>query len=1817
MSPNQTKELNYMLSPMQRLGFALALCLAAATTSPATQSGDSYLIHTVAGGGGRFEDNQPLPGRLWHLSSSDFTKGMAADHSGSVYFSSAGRVYRLSRNGLLTPVAGNGQFGSSGDGGPALQAQLAGPGGVAVDGQGNLYVAETHGHRVRKVTLDGRITTPAGNGIAGFGGDGGVATGAQLNDPRDVAVDGMGNIYIADYGNFRIRKVDSSGVISTVAGNGTFAYTGDGGAATAASLTPPTCVAVSPAGHIYFNDFFNHRIRRVDTGGIITTVAGSGPAGIDNGGFSGDGGQATQARLFGPMDVAIDATGNLYIADQRNRRIRKVSPNGVIHTMAGTGQLGETGDGGPALAANLEDPQGIEVDAAGNVFIATGQFPTLIRLLSPEPLPLPTSPLKVETSSLPMARVGQPYFTFLVAEGGQPFIYRWALTSGSLPSGITLDPTTGILSGPPGTVGSFDFAVEVADRSQNTAMESFTLNVEAAVAAGTPLTIVTPSPLPRAQVGQPYSVRLEAEGAPPPITWSRVTNHPLAPGSLPQGLSLDPATGIISGTPQETFSSPFAIRASHSQHLYTDKIFQIPIDSPPPVPPFLVSLPIEVASIPRSVTSVPGVAWDLAGNIFVSDFEQARILKLAPTGEVTAAAGTGTAGFSGDGGPAAQARVDRPAGLVFDAAGNLYFADMGNQRVRRVSVIGTVSTVAGTGRQGSRGDGGVAAAAELSNPWGLAFDHQGNLYIADSGNHRVRKVTPAGIISTVAGTGTAGFSGDGGPAVAAQLSGPLGVAADRLGNLYIADSDNHRIRRVSPSGSIVTIAGNGRTEFSGDGGPATAASLQYPFGVTVDSTGRVFVPDTFHHRLRQITADGKIQTVATAFHASSAAIDQAGNIAIGGSHRAYLLPATFPSQPVVSIVTPANLPAGQVDEPYSTYLLAEGSVPFNYVWTVAQGALPDGLALDQATGRISGTAGRAGTFTFTAEVRDYTQTRVSRAFTLVIRTSPAGDTWILNPYAGTTRDGRSHGGYIGEGLAAESALLNPTGVTIDKSGNLWIADTGNHRVRKVSQTGVITTVAGNGTTGYSGDGGPATEAQLNSPVDVSVDERGNLFIAEGQAIRQVAPDGRISTVAGGARSGFDGDGGPATQASLSCPRSVEVDSNGNLYIADLLNHRIRKVSADGTMQTIAGSGSVDSAGSQGGGYYGDGGPATSALLRYPRGIALDSAGNLYIADSWNHRIRRVTPAGTIDTLAGTGIAGSGGDGGPARQAQLRFPEAVEVERDGNLLIADLGNRRIRRVTSDGIIHTIAGVGSAGFSGDRGPATAAQLAAPSGVAIDSLGSIYLSDADNHQIRTLTRGRLDSQPEPLFTWILPSSARARGLAGAFFTTDLTIANVGSRSATIEVRFLGNNRDGRIGPVKTVEIAAGRTATYRDVLATLFGLTEDWGALHIASDSSDLAIQGQTSTPAPSRLGGTYGQCVPASASKDWIRAGLPRMVPGVREDALFRTNLILANVTQQPLEVGVRLLSSGGEELGSRRVELPPLGMTQLTRVAQALEVVADFQAGQLVLSTPTPGGSFAGYAAVIDNTTNDPRTLLPQWQGDFPFTWVVPSSARGPGVGGTFYTTDLSITSTVQHPLRFGLSFLGHDRNGLVGPSQDFTLAPNQTLFLADVLSSVFHLNSDFGAIQLHRSSVDFTLEPGAVTQAQTSTPASGGGTFGQSVPGVPLAGQIRLGVSRSIVGVEESLAFRTNLILANATEAQAEVDLLLLNAEGVVLGSRRVTLQPLGMTQLNRVVRALGVTDEITDARLLLSTTTPLIGFTAYAALIDNATGDPRTLLPQ
>ncbi|HYW48717.1 MAG TPA: hypothetical protein VE959_37985 [Bryobacteraceae bacterium] len=637
------------------------------------------------------------------------------------------------------------------------------------------------------------------------------------------------------------------------------------------------------------------------------------------------------------------------------------------------------------------------------------------------------------------------------------------------------------------------------------------------------------------------------------------------------------------------------------------------------------------------------VALDSAGNLYFSSGNS--VFKMGSGGTLTLVAGNSRAGFSGDGGPAVNAQLNNPQGLAFDHAGGLYIADSSNNRIRIVTPDGIINTFAGTGGVSPGGarsfnDGGPATGALLHAPSAVAIDTSGNVYIADTGDNLIRIVTPDGLINAFAGDSYPSFLGDAGLATDAELYKPSDVAVDSSGNVYIADTANQRIRKVTTDGLINTIAGTGAAGYSGDTGPATSAILLAPASVTVDSSGNVYFADTGNTRIRKIDTSANISTV------------------VG-----------------------TGVPG----------FTGDGGPAIN-----AKMSLPTGVAVD-SSGNLY--------------IADSQNLRIRKVASGTISTLAGNG---VSSFSGDN------------GPATQAQMNSPEGVAVDSSGNIYIADTNNHEVRRVTRDGTIARFAGNGTAGFGGDGGAAASAQLNAPEGLAIDSAGNLYIADTQnaRVRMVTAGGAISTVAGNGTPGFGGDGGAATGAMLSTVTGVAVDAAGNLYIADLNNYRVRKVSG-GTIATVAGNGSQ--------GYAGDGGAATSASLNLPRGVAVDAAGNLYIADSGNAVVRKVAN-GAITTIAGTGLPGFSGDGGAPTSAQLASPSGIAVDVNGSLIVAD-GAARIRKILFYGFITTIAGNGATGYSGDGGLAINAQINGATAVALDNSGNVYIADSSNNAVRML--------------------------------------------------------------------------------------------------------------------------------------------------------------------------------------------------------------------------------------------------------------------------------------------------------------------------------------------------------------------------------------------------------------------------------------------------------------------------------------------------
>jgi sugar lactone lactonase YvrE len=929
-------------------------------------------------------------------------RGVAIGGGGAVFVSANHQILRVDpTTGAQTLFAGriNGAPGNPGDGGPAVSATagLNTPCGLAFDAAGNLFIADRNNDRIRRVdAVTGIISTVAGNGTSGYGGDGGLATLAALYRPEGIAIDSAGNLYIADNFNNRVRKVDAiSGAISTLAstaraakrvalrGDGTLAvvvgttlpsiasvdavtgtvsplagldlpgYSGDGGPATVATFTFPSGMAVAPNGDLFIADSGNDRVRKIAAAdGVITTVAGVGSTATR----SLDGVSATLAKLYSPAGLAVDGDGNILVVEKAGHRLRRVHGiTGQISTLAGTGAAGYVGIEGVAAVSMLSSPDSVAVAGSGDIYITDTGNKCVRRISAGTGFISRFAGIFCGANA-----VGEP-----VGDGG-------LATSASVraPRGIVVDEAGNVLWTDPAVDG-------VRVRRVNTS------NIISTVAGGN---------------GEGY----------------------LGDGTLATAARLNQPRGLA-----------------------------------------------------RHPTS----------GLFIADSGNHRVRRVdAVTGIILTEAGNGSAEFSGDDGPGNVAGINAAESMIADAAGNLYIADTGNHRVRRVDLAtGTITTLAGTGVAGYSPDGTLAAMAKLNSPHGLAFDSLGRLLVSDRGNNLVRRIpVGGGPVMTVAGTITIGLHDDGETGPAVTIGKPSDLVRDSSGDIYFVDAAFHVVRRwEAATGRVTTLAGDGTAGYSGDGDLAARARLNSPSAIALDATGNIFVSDYLNFVIRRIDkSTGIISTFAGNGSSSDTGDD-------GAALSAGIVPGALLFDASGNLLVRTNARVRRIDSGSGTIttLLGNG---------VDADSGDDGPA---ASASISGGVMAGGPLGLAMDGAGNlfvsTSSRIRRVdATLGTVTTVAG------------------GGAIGalqDGIAANTAAIAPSGIAIDASGNIFFGDASRVRM-VVASTGTVATVAGATTNGYGGDNGPAIASKLNGVSSVRVGAAGNLLIAD-------SLNGRIRAVA--------------------------------------------------------------------------------------------------------------------------------------------------------------------------------------------------------------------------------------------------------------------------------------------------------------------------------------------------------------------------------------------------------------------------------------------------------------------------------------------------------------------------------------------------------------------------------------------------------------------------------------------------------------------------------------------------------------------------------
>ncbi|BDD12615.1 hypothetical protein FUAX_50470 (plasmid) [Fulvitalea axinellae] len=1359
-------------------------------------------VSTLAGGSKGFRDGDGATAKF------DRPTGVAVDAGGNIYVvdNINNRIRKIVQNSdgtvNVSTLAGTGEYGfRDGDG---STAKFRNPFGVVVDGSGNVYVADYDNHRIRKISKGSggtiNVSTLAGSGGAGFlDGDGAMA---KFYFPYGVAVDAEGNVYVADFDNSRIRKIvqNPGGTVSvsTLAGIGTPGFQ-DGSGGTA-KFKSPTGVAVDASGNVYVADRTNHRIRKItqnsDGTASVSTLAGTGALDFQDG-------DGATAKFSFPTGVAVDASGNVYVADRGNNRVRKVAQEAVL-----SGTTSVPGD--YPVTLKLKDGEGGYIDQTFTIKVKDVTAPQAVSYApSPGSLDISVpnkltvtfdEDIRKGTGSVSVIRSSDGVIAETIQAGGISINGKTATLS--LATKLKKGEAYHVLV----TADAFeDLSGNSFAGISDKTVWSFETR-QAPKFTSVPVTEVNEKVAYSYEIGLANAsvaqLDLVASTLPDWLILQEKANVSTLAGTGDKGFQ-DGAGSTAK------FNSLIGVSIDASGDVYVADYDNHRIRKISHNPDGTVSVSTLAGGSKgfrdgdgstAKFNFPTGVAIGADGNVYVAEQGNNRIRKITQNSNGTVSVSTlagGNKGFrDGDG---STAKFNSPIGVAIDDEGNVYVADQGNNRIRKITQNGdgtvSVSTLSGTGVGGFQD--GAGSTAEFSSPTGVAIGVEGNVYVADQGNNRIRKVTQDGAgtisVSTLAGTGVGGFQDGAGST--AEFSSPTGVTIDAEDNVYIADAGNLRIRKIrqNPNGtaSVSTLAGTGDVSFQN--GEGSVAKFRNPFGLTVNTEGDVYVVDYYDHRVRKITQEavlsgtpnmpGDYSVVLKLKDGEEGYIDQTFTIKVkdvtapqavsyvpsqGGSGISIpnKLTITFDEDiragtgsvsiirnsddviaetiqaggfsvngKMATINLTANLKKGEVYHVLVTAGAFEdlSGNPFTgildkAVWTFETRKPPKFTSVP-ATEVNAGT-----TYRYEARIAyaDISQLDIS-ASTLPDWLSLKGETNV-STLAGTgVKDFQD-----GDGTTAK--FKHPADVAIDAEGNVYVADRSNHRIRKIIQnsdgTASVSTLAGTGDKGFQ-DGAGST-AQFNYPTSLAVDAKGNIYVGDqfNHRVRKIIQnsDGTtsVSTLAGTGNKGFlNGEG---TTAKFNEVGGIAVDASGTVYVADQGNHRIRKIT-----QNPDGTASVSTLAGRNKGFRdGDG---TTAKFDIPYGVAVDAEGNVFVVDRSNHRIRKITqnPDGTASVSTLAGAVDGGFQDGEGLTARFNFPRGGALDAEGNVYVGDRTNHRIRKIIQnlDGTVtvSTLAGAGKGGFQ--DGDGATAQFDAPYGVELDAENNVYVADFWNQRIRKITQ------------------------------------------------------------------------------------------------------------------------------------------------------------------------------------------------------------------------------------------------------------------------------------------------------------------------------------------------------------------------------------------------------------------------------------------------------------------------------------------------
>lgn len=1354
--------------------------------------------------------------------------GIVADPRGGFYVADLNNavIRHITPDRVVSTYAGSPGAGGSADG-PAALARFGAVTGVALDGAGNLYVADYGNSTIRNISPDGTVST-----LAGKAGETGSADGlgptARFKMPRSVAAALDGTLFVADSDNHTLRRITPDGVVSTLAGVAGEPGYADG-AGVLARFNLPAALVLDPAGNLYVADAGNHTIRKVTVAGVVSTFVG-------RPGTSGSADGARDAvRFNAPQAITLDNEGNLLVADTGNHTVRRVTPDGTTVTVAGSPGASGTRDG-TWNEQVFRLPRGLAVDADGDVFVGDFGNHAIRRIDLPSHEPgILTEPSDVFTV------LGEETAIRVVASGARPLTYEWAKDGQPLPG--PLGPS--LVFPRPSLADLGDYQVRVSN-----ALGSVTSRVaHLVVLPYHPPEVVAATPADGADEVPPNVVitfqirdRDTAVNAPTIRLWLddvEVTGE-LQIAAAPGGASVRYQPALLKGTTTYRLKVAFADRADPP--LPVTREWRFTTVRMPIIPREFATAAgtgVEPGFNVRSVQAAPG--WFRGNSVADAErqlgnppqpavyFSGVATPSLINYSELGAARGNFTAARGRPDQSMREAKLisndstnyvsfeitaylELPAGIqrfgvnsddgfrlmagpttstndavvlgewdggrtsadsqfdVFVAEAGLYAfrliwfqgilnADLEWFTVDRttgvrtlvndVAVAGHVKafrdrtqapngsvvpytfvTLAGKAASGS--EDGVGRDAQFLGPGGLALDTARNLYVADTLNHTIRRITPQGEVTTLAGmpTQSGGVNGVGSEA---RFNGPTGVAVDAAGVVFVADRQNHCVRRVAPDGTVTTWAGKigmlGSTDGRGD-----TARFFWPQSLVFGAEGVLYVSDMGNHSIRKITPAGEVSLVAGSpgksgyvdavgsnarfYFPAGIATDADGAVYVGDSGN-WVIRKVLAGGQVTTFASQTNI----VDNDginaafngFSALALNASNVLFvlggSRVWQIS----PDG-AVRPFAGEKNGTAGnadgRGSSARFNGPSHGLVVTDAGDLFVgdtgnnTIRRITPAAE---VTTFAGV-------GFASADGVGSRARFDHPEELAVDTAGQVYVADKGNQTIRKITPDGTVTTLAGlAGIPGSSN--GPGAAARFYGPNGVALDGAGNLYVTEnvGSRIRKITPQGTVSTFSG---AGMGTQDGAWNVAKFNQPDGIVFAPGGFFYVVDFAGDQIRKVQANGSVTTFAGStrGFADGLG-------------RAAQFKFPQGIAVDDAGTLYVADSVNFAIRAVTPEGMVRTLAGGNIGFLDGVGAVAR---FNSPTAAAVDSAGNVLVADTGNHTIRKVRPNGLVTTLAGLAEVKGSAD-GLDRLARFNGPKGIAVSKSGYLYVADTENSTIR----------------------------------------------------------------------------------------------------------------------------------------------------------------------------------------------------------------------------------------------------------------------------------------------------------------------------------------------------------------------------------------------------------------------------------------------------------------------------------------------------